>query len=106
MELGKVGEARFGGQGGSGGGQPGHRRGERPEDAPAVSKPVENVSRRGLLGGLGAVGGLVLAAVDTAGQPGVAYRAQSAGRTARREAKHLARATRLQAKLAAKSVAS
>lgn len=55
---------------------------------------------------LSVLGGLVLAAVDTAGQPGVAYRAQSAGRTARREAKHLARATRLQAKLAAKSVAS
>lgn len=55
---------------------------------------------------LSLLGGLVLAAVDTAGQPGVAYRAQSVGRTARREAQHLARETRLQAKLAARTVAS
>lgn len=55
---------------------------------------------------LSILGGLVLAAVDTAGQPGVAYRAQSVGRSARREAKHLGREARLQAKLAAKTVGS
>lgn len=52
------------------------------------------------------LGGLILAAVDTEGRPGLAWRAQHAGRTAsrtaRREAKHLRR----EAKLAAKSVTS
>ncbi|SDT12794.1 Uncharacterized membrane protein YphA, DoxX/SURF4 family [Nocardioides scoriae] len=55
---------------------------------------------------LSVLGGLILAAVDTEGQPGVAYRAQAVGRTARREAKHLARESKLSAKLAAKSVTS
>jgi putative oxidoreductase len=52
------------------------------------------------------LGGLVLAAVDTEGRPGVAYRARSAAKTARREAKHLRREAKAQARLTAKSVTS
>lgn len=48
------------------------------------------------------LGGLALAAVDTAGKPGLAYRAGAASRAAKREAKHLRR----EAKLAAKAVTS
>ncbi|CCH77289.1 conserved hypothetical protein [Nostocoides japonicum T1-X7] len=57
---------------------------------------------------LSMLGGLLLAAVDTEGRPGLAYRAGMAsdavGRTAkqtRREAKHLARTARREAKIAA-----
>lgn len=57
---------------------------------------------------LGLIGGLLLAAVDTEGKPGLAYRAGMASdaagraaRTGRREARHLARAARREAKLAA-----
>ena len=49
---------------------------------------------------LSMLGGLMLASVDTEGRPGLAWRAQNAGRAARREAKHLRR----EAKLAAKSI--
>jgi uncharacterized membrane protein YphA (DoxX/SURF4 family) len=45
-------------------------------------------------------GGLVIAAGDTAGQPGVAWRARRAAKDARREAKHLATAARREARLA------
>ncbi len=48
------------------------------------------------------LGGLALAAVDTDGKPGLAYRAGAASRAAKREAKHLRR----EAKLAARSVTS
>ena len=57
---------------------------------------------------LGLLGGLLLAAVDTEGRPGLAYRAHmvgdSAQRTARqtrREAKHLAHSAAREAKLKA-----
>jgi uncharacterized membrane protein YphA (DoxX/SURF4 family) len=46
------------------------------------------------------LGGLLLAAVDTEGRPGLAWRARHGARAARREAKHLRR----EAKLAAKSI--
>jgi putative oxidoreductase len=55
---------------------------------------------------LSMLGGLVLAAVDTEGKPGVAWRAQHAVGTTRREVKHLRREAKQQAKLAAKSVTS
>ncbi|WP_370249518.1 hypothetical protein [Nocardioides sp.] len=45
-------------------------------------------------------GALVIAAGDTDGRPGVAWRARRATRDARREAKHLARSARREAKLA------
>lgn len=50
------------------------------------------------------LGGLVLAAVDTEGRPGVAWRARRAGLDAKRQARHLARTARLEARLAAKSL--
>ena len=53
---------------------------------------------------LSMLGGLLLAAVDTEGQPGVAYRAKHGATAVRREAKHLTREAKLQAKVAAKSL--
>lgn len=46
------------------------------------------------------VGGLLIAANDTDGKPGVAWRAGRAAKDARREARHLASAARREAKLA------
>lgn len=46
------------------------------------------------------LGGLVIAAGDTDGKPGVAWRARRVAKDARREAKHLGRAARREAKLA------
>ncbi|NHA66885.1 DoxX family protein [Phycicoccus flavus] len=61
-----------------------------------------------LLKNLGLLGGLLLAAVDTEGKPGVAYRAhlanesvQRAVRQTRREARHAARTATTEAKLKA-----
>jgi putative oxidoreductase len=50
------------------------------------------------------LGGLMIAAVDTEGRPGVAWRARRAARDARREARHLAAAARREAKLAAAQI--
>jgi uncharacterized membrane protein YphA (DoxX/SURF4 family) len=47
---------------------------------------------------LSMLGGLMLAAVDTDGRPGLAWRARHGARAARREAKHLRREARLAAK--------
>ena len=49
---------------------------------------------------LSVLGGLVIAAGDTDGKPGVAWRARRAAKDARREAKHLASSARREAKLA------
>ena len=49
---------------------------------------------------VGLLGGLLLAAVDTEGKPGVAWRARRAAADVRREAKGLARSARREAKLA------
>lgn len=74
------------------------------ESDPAVRKQHQEQ----FLKNLGLIGGLLLAAVDTDGKPGLAYRAGMASdaagrvaRTGRREARHLARAARREAKLAA-----
>jgi putative oxidoreductase len=53
---------------------------------------------------LSMLGGLMLAAVDTEGQPGVVWRASHGASAVRREAKHLTREAKLQAKVAAKSI--
>lgn len=57
---------------------------------------------------LGLIGGLLLAAVDTEGKPGLAYRAgmasdaaTRAAKTTRREARYLAKSARREARLAA-----
>lgn len=50
------------------------------------------------------VGGVLLAALDTEGRPGLAWRARRATRDARRQARHLAKETALEAKLATKSL--
>jgi putative oxidoreductase len=47
------------------------------------------------------LGGLLLAAVDTEGRPGVAWRTRHAARDVRREARHLRASARREAKLAA-----
>jgi uncharacterized membrane protein YphA (DoxX/SURF4 family) len=46
------------------------------------------------------LGGLLLAAVDTEGKPGVAWRARRAAKDARREARHLAATAQREARLA------
>jgi uncharacterized membrane protein YphA (DoxX/SURF4 family) len=46
------------------------------------------------------LGGLIIAAGDTDGRPGVAWRARRAAKDARREARHLAQSARQEAKLA------
>jgi uncharacterized membrane protein YphA (DoxX/SURF4 family) len=51
-------------------------------------------------------GGLLIAAVDTEGKPGVAWRASHAVGSAKRQTKQLRREARTQAKLAAKRVRS
>ncbi len=53
---------------------------------------------------LSMIGGLVLAAVDTEGRPGVVWRTRHAARDARREARHLASSARREARLAAAQV--
>ena len=69
--------------------------------------PVKKQQQRvQFLKNLGLLGGLLLAAVDTEGKPGVTYRAKLAGdsvartwATTRREARHAARAAAKDAKL-------
>ena len=53
---------------------------------------------------LSMLGGLMLAAVDTEGRPGVAWRARHGASAVRREAKRLGREAKLEARLAAKSI--
>jgi putative oxidoreductase len=50
---------------------------------------------------LSMLGGLLLAAVDTEGKPGVAWRTRHTARDVRREARHLKASARREAKLAA-----
>lgn len=50
------------------------------------------------------LGGLILAAVDTEGKPGIAWRTRRAAKDAQEQARHLARTARLEARLAAGQV--
>lgn len=50
---------------------------------------------------VGLLGGLLLASVDTAGKPGLAWRARNAARVAQREAQRNAKVARREARLAA-----
>ena len=67
---------------------------------------TRNAQRLHFFKNLSVLGGLMLAAVDTEGRPGLAYRTRSAASGVRREATHLGREARLEARLAAKSLAS
>jgi putative oxidoreductase len=51
---------------------------------------------------VGLLGGLLLAAVDTEGRPGLVWRAQHAGKVTRREARHAKRAASREARLLAR----
>jgi uncharacterized membrane protein YphA (DoxX/SURF4 family) len=79
------------------------------EKDPAARK----LHRLQFLKNMALLGGLLLAAVDTEGKPGVAYRvgmvrddATRIAKRTRRDARHAARATKREAKLAAKLAAS
>jgi uncharacterized membrane protein YphA (DoxX/SURF4 family) len=74
----------------------GHRFWEESDPAMKANQRVHFFKNVSMLGGL------MLASVDTEGKPGVAWRAQHAVGSAKREAKHL----RKEAKLAAKSIQS
>lgn len=50
------------------------------------------------------LGGLLIAAVDTNGKPGLAWRAKRAASDVRREAKHVKKTARREARLARKSI--
>ena len=63
-------------------------------------------SRLHFLKNVAVLGGLLLASVDTEGKPGVAWRTKRAVGDVRREARHLRRHAKVQARLAAKSVTS
>jgi len=66
------------------------------ESDPAVRKQ----QRIHFLKNVSMTGGAIIAAGDTAGKPGLAWRARRATKDARREAKHLASAAKREAKLA------
>jgi putative oxidoreductase len=72
----------------------GHRYWEAPDPAQRSQQKLHFFKN------LSIVGGLVIAAGDTDGKPGVAWRARRAAKDARRQAKHLANAARQEAKLA------
>lgn len=76
----------------------GHRYWEESDPATRANQKIhffKNVS---------ALGGLLLAGVDTAGKPGVAWRAKHAATDVRREARHIRKAAKREAKRARKSV--
>ncbi len=61
---------------------------------------VRNQQRLHFFKNLSLLGGLVIAAGDTDGKPGMAWRARRVAKDARREAKHLGKAARRETKLA------
>lgn len=71
----------------------GHRFWEEKDPSTRQAQKLQFLKNLGLLGGT------LLAAVDTEGRPGVAWRAQHAGRSAKRQAAR----TKREAKLAAKA---
>ena len=72
----------------------GHRFWEETEPAQKKAQRVQFFKNASMMGGL------MLAAVDTEGKPGVAWRARRAAADVRREARVLARSARREAKLA------
>lgn len=78
----------------------GHRFWEESDEAARKNQRLHFVKNVSVLGGL------LLASVDTEGRPGMAWRTKHAVGGVRREAKHLRREAKAQARLAAKSVTS
>ncbi|QBR91768.1 DoxX family membrane protein [Nocardioides euryhalodurans] len=76
----------------------GHRFWEEEDPAQRTNQKIHFFKNVSMLGGL------MLAAVDTEGKPGVAWRARRAARDARREARHLAGTARREARLVAAQV--
>src|SRR6478735_122186 len=76
----------------------GHRFWEADDDATRTQQRLHFFKNVSL------VGGLIIAAGDTEGRPGVAWRARRAAKDARREAKRLAHDARREARLAASRV--
>lgn len=76
----------------------GHRFWEEKDPTSRQQQKIQFLKNLGLLGGT------LLASVDTEGRPGVAWRAQHAGRAARRHAEHTRRETRLAARQARREV--
>jgi putative oxidoreductase len=72
----------------------GHRFWEQQDPAARAQQRVHFFKNVSMLGGL------MIAAGDTEGQPGVVWRTRRAAKDARREAKHLARSARREAALA------
>lgn len=72
----------------------GHRFWEQQDPAARAQQRVH------FLKNVSMFGGLVIAAGDTEGQPGVVWRTRRAAKDARREARHLARSARREAALA------
>ncbi len=67
----------------------------------AESDPTQKANQRlHFFKNVSMLGGLMLAAVDTDGKPGVAWRARRAAKDVRREAHHIGRSARREAKLA------
>jgi len=76
----------------------GHRYWEESDPAMKANQRIHFFKNLSMLGGL------LLASVDTEGQPGVAWRARRAAADVRREARHLRKTAKLEARLARKSV--
>jgi putative oxidoreductase len=71
-----------------------------------VQDPAQKTQQRlHFFKNLSVLGGLIIAAGDTDGKPGVAWRTRRAAKDARREARHLAAAARQEAKLVKAKVA-
>lgn len=63
-------------------------------------KATRSAQRTQFFKNISMMGGLLLAGVDTAGRPGVAWRARHAARDVRREAHHLGQQARAEARVA------
>jgi putative oxidoreductase len=70
----------------------------------ATDPEERSEDRKGFFKNVAITGGLLLAAVDTNGRPGLAWRAKHAATDVRREARHLGKGAKRQAKIARKSV--
>ncbi|MFC5175501.1 DoxX family protein [Nocardioides taihuensis] len=68
------------------------------------AEPARSQQRLHFWKNVSMLGGLIIAAGDTDGRPGVAWRARRVARDAKREARHLTRSARQEARLAAAKV--